>query len=345
MCDGLVPVPGHHDALAGGQPVVLDHVRRAEPVQGGRQLGGGAAYPGAGGGHAGRGHHLLGVGLRALQPRSRSSRAEAGDAGGPDRVRGAGDEWHLGTDDDQVGAQVGSQRRDRRGVPDGERPLLGDHRGAGVARCADQRGHRWIGGERQAERVLAGTAAHHQDPHAPTTSSTGGAAIGVRVAKLRRRPRNRARLPFALRSSPVPVVFGPSPWDWPVRARYTVLTSLRCRGGPSVRFPASERTAPSPARGARGDLGGRPGRGAGRLLTLRHSTSAEFTSWRSSSRSGYVLEGTSWVKKCAVIRSTGSTQNAVLASPPHEYSPTLDSTSRRTGSTTTAKPSPKPTPW
>ena len=71
----------------------------------------------------------------------------------------------LGTDHHQVGPDLGGQRGDRGRVADRQRPLLGDHRRAGVAGRADQRGHRRVGRERQAERVLAGTAADDQNPH------------------------------------------------------------------------------------------------------------------------------------------------------------------------------------
>ena len=43
-------------------------------------------------------------------------------------------------------------------------------------------------------------------------------------------------------------------------------------------------------------------------------------------------------------RSAGSTQNAVLAAPPQANSPGLESTLLATGSSTTEKPRPKPTP-
>ena len=39
-----------------------------------------------------------------------------------------------------------------------------------------------------------------------------------------------------------------------------------------------------------------------------------------------MLDGSSWVKNSAVIRSAGSTQNAVLAAPPQAYSPLVEST-------------------
>ena len=77
---GLGAVVGDDDALAGGQPVVLDDVRRAERVQRVGHLGGGRADVRQRGGHPGRGHHLLGEGLAALELRRLRGRAEAGDA-------------------------------------------------------------------------------------------------------------------------------------------------------------------------------------------------------------------------------------------------------------------------
>src|ERR687883_104322 len=49
--------------------------------------------------------------------------------------------------------------------------------------------------------------------------------------------------------------------------------------------------------------------------------SAWFTVQRSCARIGYVADGTSCVMKTTVTSSTGSTQNAVDAAPPHRYSP------------------------
>jgi hypothetical protein len=51
------------------------------------------------------------------------------------------------------------------------------------------------------------------------------------------------------------------------------------------------------------------------------ATIAWWTSWCSCGRIEYVLDGRSWVKNSTVKRSTGSTQNAVLAAPPHPNSP------------------------
>jgi hypothetical protein len=60
-----------------------------------------------------------------------------------------------------------------------------------------------------------------------------------------------------------------------------------------------------------------------RRLTPAHAGSmiAAFTIVLSSRRTGYVLDGMSWVMKTTHTSSTGSTQNAVDAIPPHENSP------------------------
>ena len=57
-----------------------------------------------------------------------------------------------------------------------------------------------------------------------------------------------------------------------------------------------------------------------------------------------MLDGRSWVKKPAVIRSRGSTQKAVLAAPPQPNSPRLPLTFVHVGFKTTENPSPKPMP-
>ena len=73
----LGAVGGHHDALAGGEAVVLDDVRRAQRVEGGRRLVGGGAHEGAGRRHAGRSHHVLAERLGALEPGRLAGRAVA----------------------------------------------------------------------------------------------------------------------------------------------------------------------------------------------------------------------------------------------------------------------------
>src|SRR5699024_10012643 len=73
---------GDDHSLTGGQAVVLDHVRRAEGVQGVLDRVGGAADPGHGGGHVCGRHDLLGEGLRTLQVGGVRVRSEHGDVRG-----------------------------------------------------------------------------------------------------------------------------------------------------------------------------------------------------------------------------------------------------------------------
>ena len=115
--------------------------------------------------HAGRGHDVLGERLAALELGGGGGRAEAGDAGGPDGVGHPGDQRRLGADHDQVGLQLRRQRGHRGAVGGIDAALLGDRGRAGVAGRADQRGDRGIGGQRQAEGVLAGTGTDDEDAH------------------------------------------------------------------------------------------------------------------------------------------------------------------------------------
>ena len=120
----LVAVLGHHDALAGGEPVVLDDVGRAERVERLRGLLGGAAHAGHRGRYVGRGHHVLGEGLGALEDGRLLRRPEAGDA---DRAYGVGDprdQRRLRADDDQVDAEVAGEPGDRRSPSSGSTSWL-----------------------------------------------------------------------------------------------------------------------------------------------------------------------------------------------------------------------------
>ena len=98
----LGAVVGHDDALARGEPVVLDHVGGAERVETRGGLLDRRRHPRLGGGHARGGHDLLGERLGALEPGARGGRAEDGDPDGPHGVRDARDQRRLGPDDDEV---------------------------------------------------------------------------------------------------------------------------------------------------------------------------------------------------------------------------------------------------
>jgi hypothetical protein len=159
------PVRGHQHALARGQPVGLDHVRRAEPVQGGGRLARGA------GGHRGRGrdpgggHHVLGEGFRALDHGRVPERAEAGDPGPGQHVGHTGHQRCFLADDHQPGRQAAGQRADR-GRVGGVHLVPGSvRRHSRVARGDVQVGYRRVGGQGPAQRVLAAALADHQDAH------------------------------------------------------------------------------------------------------------------------------------------------------------------------------------
>jgi hypothetical protein len=96
--------------------------------------------------------------------------------------------------------------------------------------------------------------------------------------------------------------------------------TVRC----GVRGPATCARCPSaqarrPATLVVGAPGGQGGHGPGRIRA--GSTIAAFTIVLSSRRTGYVLDGMSWVMKTTHTSSTGSTQKVVDAMPPHENSP------------------------
>jgi len=170
---GSLPILGHENAFAGREAVVLDDVRRAEPVQSGLQVGCRRHGHGFGRGYSGGDHHLFGEGLRPLQCSGFSGRSETGDASGPYGVGCSGDEGNLGADDNQIGRPMPRCSGDlfRRphpldhlvadlshaagtGTVEGVR-RGGQLRGAGVSRGAGQRRHRRVVGQRETQRMLA----------------------------------------------------------------------------------------------------------------------------------------------------------------------------------------------
>ena len=162
-------VGGDHDALAGGQPVGLDHRRVAgDRGHARRRPTSTTAY--AAGRHARGGHHLLGERLRALQPRGRGARAEAGDARRA-RVGEPVDQRRLGADDDEVhavGARSDPRRDDRRVARDPRVAGRAEHLGA--LRGALERAH---------DRVLAAAAADHEDRRVLRHSAAMKSSIGI----------------------------------------------------------------------------------------------------------------------------------------------------------------------
>ena len=83
------PVVGDHHSLAAGQPIVLDHVVRAEAVQGGFDLVVGKLAGqlfAAGGSHPGCGHDILGECLGAFDAGGRFIGPEHQEACGSQRI-------------------------------------------------------------------------------------------------------------------------------------------------------------------------------------------------------------------------------------------------------------------
>ena len=113
---GLVEVVGDDDTLAGGEPVVLDDVRRAEVVECVVDLLGRGADVGARRGDVGRGHDLLGERLAALQLGGGGGRPEDEEPGVAQDVGHAGDEGGFRADDDEVDGEAVRDGEDRVGV-------------------------------------------------------------------------------------------------------------------------------------------------------------------------------------------------------------------------------------
>jgi hypothetical protein len=161
----LVTVAGDHDPLAGGEGVVLDDVRRAQLVERRRHLLGRGADPRRRRRHAGRRHHVLRERLRPLELRGRTRRSEARHPCLGERVSDPGHQRRLGSDHDQVGADLPGERRDGcavhrvHGVQRGERP------DPGIAGRGVHLGHLRVARQTQGERVLAATGADHEGPH------------------------------------------------------------------------------------------------------------------------------------------------------------------------------------
>ena len=155
------------DALAGSEAVVLDHVGGTELVQRRRGLVRRGAQPGRGGGHAGRCHHVLGERLGSLELRGGGRGAEAGDSPLGDGVRDPGDQRRLGTDDDQVHAELLGQRGDIGTVHRVDVVESGDGGDPGVARRGVHLGDVRVEGECPGQRVLAPAGADDEGLHAP----------------------------------------------------------------------------------------------------------------------------------------------------------------------------------
>ena len=172
----------HHDAFAGGEPVGLDHDRRALRAQiglGRRQRG--EAFIG-GGRDAVVAAQVLGEALGAFEPRGVLARAEGLDAGGFEIVDDAGAERRFRPDHDEIDGLVAAVRDHRGMVGNIERHADGLAGDAGIAGRAiellGQRARRDLPGQ----RMFAAAGAKNEDVHgrmfigSPTAADVGLAA-------------------------------------------------------------------------------------------------------------------------------------------------------------------------
>ena len=114
----LFAIGGDDNSLACGKRIVLHHVRGAEGID---RLGGllrRSTDIGPAGRHARRGHHVLGERLRSLDLCGLLGRTEDGDPGRAERIRQPGHQRCLGSDHDQVGAELGREHDHRIVVQD-----------------------------------------------------------------------------------------------------------------------------------------------------------------------------------------------------------------------------------
>ena len=193
--DRLCAVGRDDDALAGGESVVLDDVRRAELVEGCTHLLDRGADVGHRRRHARLGHDLLGERLAALELRGSGRRAEARDAQGTHGIRGTRHQRHLGADNHEIRGHRARQVCDgcRARHVDG---LRGDDlRDAGVARCGHHLRHRVVCQQGRDDGVLTSTGPDDEDLHATSLVRATRRAAGA----VERRSATRSRSPPASR--------------------------------------------------------------------------------------------------------------------------------------------------
>ncbi len=166
--DGQVDADVH--ALAGGEPVGLDDVRRRDPGQVRGGLRSVRQRHRRRGRHSRRGHDLLGEALAALQRGGRGRRPEAGHPGGADGVGDPGHQRRLGPDDHQVRGEPRHQLQHGTGVGGVDRLGVVEPR---VARRADHPLHGRVAAQRLDEGVLARAGAEDEDLHAGDASGRG----------------------------------------------------------------------------------------------------------------------------------------------------------------------------
>ncbi len=152
-------------ALTCGQPVGLQHGGVVGVREVRRRLLGRPENGVAGGGDPSLRHQLLGVDLRAFEPRGLAGRSERGDPSFLEGVDDPADQWSLGPDHDKVGrfrARKLDDRLDVLGTGREDPRVFGD---AGVAGRAEDLRASLRAAERPHDRMLATPAADDEDLH------------------------------------------------------------------------------------------------------------------------------------------------------------------------------------
>ena len=167
---------GDDDALAGSEPVGLDHVEAGQRVEERERLRFLARVEGRvpGGRHARGREHFLHPGFRAFELRGRGRTPEDEPPGAAQRVGDTRDERRFGSDDDEIGIDTLGERGNRGGVGGDDGDTVAQFR---QPRVAGRRDHLVDGGrtrEAPAERVLAPSGtdeehARHQAARGRTT--------------------------------------------------------------------------------------------------------------------------------------------------------------------------------
>ena len=162
---GLRTGGAHHRALARGQTRRLDDQRLDVAVDVRQRRGQILEGAARGGRDAGRGHDVLGEGLRRLELRRRGARSEHGASLGAEAVGEPARERDFGADHREVDPMHVRGVGEAIQVVRGDGKVGGELGGAGIARGAVEVGVGLLAAEGPAERVLPPAAADDQEPH------------------------------------------------------------------------------------------------------------------------------------------------------------------------------------
>jgi hypothetical protein len=175
---GLAKGIGHHDALAGREPVGLDDGRTGHSPQ--------VAFRGVGVGEPGKrgcrnpvlGAELLREALGALETRGEPARPEGPDAERGEIVDETRDQRRLGSDHHQPDVFLPAQRQDCVVVGDVERDVAAEPRRSGIARRDQERRAERARRDRPSQGMLASARSDEKDVH------VGGPSLAL-VSRIR----------------------------------------------------------------------------------------------------------------------------------------------------------------